>query len=212
MQGASLHEAELQAANLSGASLQGADLSGADLSNSTFDGTFVFRTSISKANLSDSFIRSVEAGNKSDSSGRGESLAASDVDALVTDATKFAPEDERAEIEARFARLRPNFQTADQDAADQEKWKDLEDLSRSRDPVGAEQRQRLAAILGDLACGRHGAPYVARAFIMWGEYRLAALGDQLDSVRKRMRADETCPGVLGFTESDWIKLDSIKPQ
>jgi uncharacterized protein YjbI with pentapeptide repeats len=42
--------------------------------------------------LEDSFIRSVEASNKSDPSDHGESLAASDVDALVTDATKFAPE------------------------------------------------------------------------------------------------------------------------
>ena len=45
--------------------------------------------------------------------------------------------------------------------------------------------------------------------------RLAALGDQLDGVRKRMKAGrekpEDCQGVAGFTEEDWRNLDAIKP-
>jgi hypothetical protein len=45
--------------------------------------------------------------------------------------------------------------------------------------------------------------------------RFGALGDQLDSVRQRMKAGreqpDVCKGVAGFTENDWRELDAIKP-
>ena len=83
---------------------------------------------------------------------------------------------------------------------------------RCLDPVGANHRQRLAGLLGPLACAPEGAPYVARNLVgnpavydLSG--RLASLGDQLDGVRARMKEGrekpEKCPGVAGFTEDDW---------
>jgi hypothetical protein len=88
----------------------------------------------------------------------------------------------------------------------------LEKQSHTLDPDGAQHRRRLATMLGDLSCGADGAPYVARALV---RLRLAALGDQLDGVRDRIKVGrndpEKCPGVSGFTESEWRQLDAIKP-
>ena len=82
-------------------------------------------------------------------------------------------------------------------------------------------------MLGDLACGSAGAPYVARGLLTSLDLRagllsvpvppprLAALGDQLESVRKRMRGgrekSDDCKGVAGFTDDDWRRLEEIKP-
>jgi len=80
------------------------------------------------------------------------------------------------------------------------------------DPGGEEHRLQLATLLGDLSCNEDGGPYVARAMV---RLRLAALGEQLDRVRDRMKAarknPETCPGVAGFTEDDWRVLEAIRP-
>ena len=78
--------------------------------------------------------------------------------------------------------------------------------------MAPRHRQRLAKLLGDLACKSAGKPYVARGLIDNG--RLEALGDQLEGVRKRMKEGrekpDACKGVTGFTEDDWRRLDAIK--
>ena len=61
LQGANLSYAQLQGAELKSAQLQGADLRSADLSDSELEGTFVFRTDISDANLATAVIHSIEA-------------------------------------------------------------------------------------------------------------------------------------------------------
>jgi hypothetical protein len=97
----------------------------------------------------------------------------------------------------------------------------LQDEDHWRDPQGANHRQRLMILLGDLACGAAGAPYVARQLVGRGFpdrptlNRVAELGDQLDVVRRRMKAGredpKNCPGVVGCSEEDWRALDAIKP-
>jgi hypothetical protein len=46
-------------------------------------------------------------------------------------------------------------------------------------------------------------------------HQLARLGEQLNALRARFdegrRTLEKCPGVAGFTEDDWHRLESIKP-
>jgi hypothetical protein len=95
----------------------------------------------------------------------------------------------------------------------------MENASLALDTDGANHRRRLGGLLGEPACTPTGAPYVARSFIRPGEdtsdSRLALLGDQLESVRKRMKdgrdKPDGCRGVAGFTEDDWRRLDAIKP-
>ena len=83
--------------------------------------------------------------------------------------------------------------------------------SAALDPDGAQYRRRLADRLGKLVCDPGGAPYVARGLVRSG--RLAALGDQLEGVRKSIEAardkPDACKGVVGFTERDWRDLDAI---
>jgi uncharacterized protein YjbI with pentapeptide repeats len=137
-------------------------------------------------------------------------------------ATRFAPDFERGAVVARFVRLKPDSQRDEQDDEDMARWS--AEVSAQHDPFGAPHLRRLAAILGDLACADNGAPYVARALVVPLYYstrsskfesRFSTLGEQLNSVRDRMkdaRKDpKECPGVAGFTESDWGALDAIKP-
>jgi hypothetical protein len=109
----------------------------------------------------------------------------------------------------RFPRLNPDFQ----ELPSQPTWGGLEEASRALDPNSAEHRRRLADRLGGLACDGDGAPYVARGLIHRRLFR--SLVDQLEGVRKRMKAGrekpDDCKGVAGFTENDWRELEAIKP-
>jgi hypothetical protein len=154
-----------------------------------------------------------------------KALAQSDVDMWIAAATESVLEEDKAEIVERFARLKRDFQTFDQAAPDQPAWSGLAEASLVVDPDGVQYRRRLASQLGTLVCDRDAAPYLAHGLVsplrsagsglILGEGRLAALGDQLEGVRKRMKAGraktEACPGVAGLTEDDWRQLDEIKP-
>ena len=237
LQGASLKGAGLQGADLSSAELQGSSLAGSKLADSYFNGSLVFRTDVSNADLLTSVVRSVQADqvklriNVGKFSWEGatadEPLTQDDVDKWIDAATEFGPEIERAMRTDQFARLKSNFQTPEVDAADSSKWRELEQKSQADDPTGVYHRSRMATILGDLACGADGGPYVARNLVSlpvngWlarpfskSDSRLATLGDQLDGVRERMNAarknPESCPGVVGFTKDDWRGLEAIEP-
>ena len=219
LQGAQLRRSQLQGADLHDASLQGAALGGAEMADSNLNETFVFRTGMTEANVSTSAIRSVQSDRFKFSDGddlnddfNSQFLTPGDVDEWSSSAAEFAPE---IEIAGRFARLKPNFQTADQDAADRRKWDGWAEALLALDPDGAQHRRWLAAFLGDLACAADGVPYVARGLLRNQSLRLAALGDQLNSVRARMKAarenPDACKGVVGFTENDWSALEAIKP-
>jgi hypothetical protein len=94
-------------------------------------------------------------------------------------------------------------------------------LDHARDPGSANHRQRLAILLGDLACDADAAPYIARQLIGTGlsdlvtPSRLPKLGDQLEDVRRRMEAGRenptSCPGVVGFSQGDWRALEALMP-
>jgi Pentapeptide repeats (8 copies) len=218
LQGADLPDAQLQGTNLGRAQLQGANLRGADMSDSDLNEAFVFRTDVGDADLATADVSSVhvdevQAGEMLSSP--PEPLAPVDVEAWIAVGTEFAPGVEKDEIVKRFDRLKPDFH----EETDKPKWSGLEEASRSLDPDGVKHRQRLADRLGELACDPDGAPYVARGLVGMPELnrtgRLPALGDQLESVRKRMKdgrkKPDTCKGVAGFTEDDWRRLDAIKP-
>jgi uncharacterized protein YjbI with pentapeptide repeats len=233
LQGANLYRAQLQGADLSGAQLQGADLSKANQTDSDLSGAFVFRTNMAEVDLSNSAIRSIRADQVKLGDTHIEPLRVPDVDAWIAAATQFAKGGRATQLGAdkamegtrqQFARLRlePNFHTPAEDAADEAEWSDLTKQSVTSDPDGARHREQLAAFLGDLACGPDGAPYVARALVtaktttLSGYVdRLGVLGNQLAVVRDRMeegrKTPEKCPGVAGFTEDNWHKLEAIKP-
>jgi uncharacterized protein YjbI with pentapeptide repeats len=210
-----LSQAQLQGADLSRAQLQGAELEGTEVGDVIFNETLVFRTDISFArNLPKAAIRSVQADavTRNDLTSRDlRPLSPADIDKWEAAATEFASEDNRASISERFTRVKLGFQTAQQDAADESDWSVYGEDLPTLDPEGAKHRNRLATMLGDLACEADGRPYVARGLLQ----RIPALGDQLDAVRNRMNEGrqnpERCPGVAGFTEKDWHDLRAMEP-
>jgi uncharacterized protein YjbI with pentapeptide repeats len=199
LEGADLSDAELQGADLRAAQLQGADLTRANLSDSDLDGAFVFGADVNETTLSTAMIRGIHTDKvKPGFANKTESLTEADVDTWIAAATASTGEKEEAQITQRLTRLKP-VQPTGQDASNQAKWVDLARQSLALDPDGA--------------------PYVGRGLV--GRVyppipgRLAALGDQLERVRTRVRAGrerpDTCKGVAGFTEGDWRRLDAIKP-
>jgi uncharacterized protein YjbI with pentapeptide repeats len=155
LQGADLTGAQLQGADLKRARLQGADLSHAQLRDAQATDVFVWRTNIKDADLSTAGIGSVWI----------EPVAQSDVDGWIKDAKQFATEKNKIEISDRFERLKNDFQTANQDADDRQRWKNWKDEDHLRDPEGGNHRKGLANLLGDLACGADAAPYIARQLL-----------------------------------------------
>jgi uncharacterized protein YjbI with pentapeptide repeats len=223
LQGADLQSAQLQGAVLSGAELQGANLSGADLARSAFDGSFVFRTNIAVADLATMAARSVHADQVMVGGRFGTPpvpLMSAIVKVWIDDATQFAHENQKQIIVKRFDRLRQDFREYEGVPT----WSGMQEAVLALDPDGSKHRERLAAILGDLACGADDAPDVARALINAtttvvdeaARSRLSALGDQFEGVRTRMKTGrekpDVCRGVAGFTEKDWHRLEAIKPR
>jgi hypothetical protein len=192
------------------------------MDDSEFAEPFVFRTHTVDVNLSTAVVQYPQAdGVKLSDRGFIEPLIPADVDKWIAAATEFAGEQKKASITERFNRLTPAFQSSEQDAADHAKWAELAKQSVALDPTGAQYRRRLAAILGDLACEADAAPYVARALV--GDpvcisrglgTMTEVFGDRLDGVRQRLQSArnslETCPGVAGFAEDDWRRLDAIR--
>jgi uncharacterized protein YjbI with pentapeptide repeats len=210
LQGAELYDGSLQGAHLSQAQLQGADLSRADLSDSIFTETFVFKANVASADLTTAAIGSIHSDQvKRGDHGKIEPLVPPDIDAWIAAATQFVPEKYKAIIVERLARLKADFRETDQEPT----WLGMEEASLALDPDGARHRQRLAALLGDLACSPDGAPLVARGLVENGP--LPALGNQIAVIRARMKngrdKPDACKGVAGFTEDDWRALDAIKP-
>jgi uncharacterized protein YjbI with pentapeptide repeats len=220
LQAAKLTGADLAEAVLFETQLQGADLRATDLERAYLDHSFLFRTDIRNAYLQGLIVESTQTGmvRLRDDDLSIEPLESADVEKWSDSASEFATEQEMGEIVHDFDRLKPGFGARAEDAADQAEWAELTKQSLARDPDGRHYRERLATRLGDLACDPGGAPEVARALIgtdMSLGGRLAALGDQLETVRKRMKdgreKPESCPGVAGFTEEDWRALEALRP-
>ena len=194
LQGADLRQAQLHGADLRGAGLQGADLGESEMSDSEFDATFVFRTGVNHANMSTSAIRSFEADRfllkKGDNSTRIEPLTPADVEGWNAVAMEFAGQKDKSIIAGRFARLKPDFQTAQQFLRITRSGANLRNRRSGAIPTALNTVAELAAIFGDLACEADGAPDVARGVLV---ARYFALGDQFDAVRNRMKAARKDP-------------------
>lgn len=163
------------------------------------------------------------------SSAQTELPALKNIDEWITDATKFAAEDQKQSIIDRFVNLKYSLSpTTSLELAKQVTWTGMAEIYHAVDPDGAAHRQRLAELYASLACDVYGAPYVARSLFFNRPY----LGDAWSIVLDRMKAArpavqgrsmlgnlmsiltdhlDDCPGVAGFTEYDWRRLKAIKP-
>ena len=222
LQGAVLLNAELQGANLAGAQLQGAalwktqlqgaDLSGADLSGGQLIEAFVFRTNIAGANLSNSWISSIRADQVTRPNDKPEPAPFADpeVHAWIAAATEFVAEKDKAATSSRFDRLQAGFNRTGHFRPGQlgwhregvgrarSRWRALSSAVRVRPGRSGVQPRRRPLCRADADPVRGPRPWATR---------LPSLGDQLEGVRRRMKAD-----VVGFTEDDCASPASRQDQ
>jgi hypothetical protein len=107
----------------------------------------------------------------------------------------------------RLSALDPAADREPEDVIKAQFWSDV----LSAPPQGEEREQQLATFLADLGCLEDAAPHVARGLIQNG--RLLSTGLRVAAVADRLRKGKSdpsgCPGVRGFTDDDWAKLDQL---
>jgi uncharacterized protein YjbI with pentapeptide repeats len=221
LQGASLDGAHLQGASLDGAHLQGASLVNAQLAGASLRAVNIFRTWCPTSPLPFATTRCLHPAWASTADVRGVHLIALPVTArgvtrlrkLLDEIVARVPETRRQEVQRRLSTLDLSVGTSTQDAQLARRW--ARERTRSLSPP------RRAAILERLACSAgqnqrlrgfvEYAPYVARG-LMWNG-RLAATRHRLHDIAERMRKGKSdpsaCPGVKGFTDADWKRLDDL---
>jgi uncharacterized protein YjbI with pentapeptide repeats len=229
LQGASLFEARLQGAQLDGAQLQGASLVKAQLQGASLDGAQLQGASVHDAQLQGASLDGAQL--------QGAFLQASVWRARgrlrmnLVDVSKIDPDSMPWGPNSTFAAWRDAiFETIPPRTYSHPVWHNLSRLDPAADeepenvikaqfwndalsapPQGEEREKQLAAFLADLGCLRNAAPYVARGLIKNG--RLPSTGLQIAAVADRLRKGKSdpsaCPGVTGFTDDDWTKLDQL---
>jgi uncharacterized protein YjbI with pentapeptide repeats len=204
LQGASLFAAQLQGASLDEAQLQGASLAEAQLLNAALVNALVWRAfGTPMLNLTD--LANIDSHQTpwKDNQTFGEWR-----DAIANSVPEGSLRDQVIE---RLAVLDPTGKKEPEHVLDQRYW----DTHSSR-PQGEEFRKKRAMFLADLACLERSAPYVARGLLRNLEQEgnpkfLDADGLRLftDRLLKGKSDPATCPGVRGFTDTDWADLSEL---
>ncbi|MFI5011075.1 MAG: pentapeptide repeat-containing protein [Hyphomicrobiales bacterium] len=199
LQGANLSDAELQGASLGAAKLQGAILSGAQLQGASLAGASLWRA------------RGTPASDPVDFEGYDADtrLKENRQSFLVwrEDVLKDIPAGNfRDKANERLSALDPEAKEPN-DPTDARHWQ------TGAPPLPEELRQReLADFLAALACRKDSAPYVARGLL--NNDRLTDTPTQTATVAAKLRQGMSdaagCPGVGGFTETDWRDLDKVE--
>ena len=213
LQGASLVLAQLQGALLGGAQLQGTSLNEAELQGASLEDTKLQGASINnllcyRASITP-FLRSFAGWPDCDrvvhnTFGFRKPLTNEIVEKWRAEAIQFVTDPKRRDaISARFARLKDDgidkIGKAEQSRIDA-LWKKVSDR-----PADIEAYAR--SLVG-IACD-FGAPYVARGIISNGGVRKSSAHAHIiaDALRAGKVDPTNCPGVAGFSEVDWTKLD-----
>jgi hypothetical protein len=201
LQGAWLNEAELQGASLYAAQLQGASLNGAQLQGAGVANMLVWRA-FGTSNLDLADLQNIDSHQKpwKDNEAFGEWRDA------IANSVPAGPLRDR--VIERLAALDPIGKKEPEDVLDQRYWD-----THSSQPQGEEVRRKRAMFLADLACLERSAPYVARGLLENFEQNPAFLdadGQRLftDRLLKGKSDPATCPGVRGFTDTDWADLSN----
>jgi uncharacterized protein YjbI with pentapeptide repeats len=205
LQAADFHEAKLQATYFFGAELQGADFSAAGLQGASFSYAGLQGAILSDAHLEGSTFRSARISHVSpDLNAYLADFGDCDPDTMPWTASQYG----------NFAAWRDRVLTGvAKEILEDAKTRLFQRLEGPLNPIAQTcqnakqpQDQEVANSLSQLACSRLSAPNVARGLIKNGRAAIVA-----DRLRKGMSEPNSCPGVIGFTSSDWEKLDALVP-
>jgi hypothetical protein len=209
LQGASLLRAQLQGASLEGAQLQGASLDEAQLQGAKLVNVRVWRA-FGTPNLYLADLRNIDAHQKP---WKDDENFAEWRDAIAS-SVPASPLTLRDLIERRLAVLDPKGKKEPARLLDQRYWD-------SSSQQGEEVRRGRAMFLADLVCFGDSAPYVARGQLRNLEFNPTGDPGLLDADGLRLFTDRllkgksdpaTCPGVRGFTDTDWADLSKLSPE
>jgi hypothetical protein len=198
--------ADVRKADFTGAELQGASLVGAERQGASLVNALVWRA-FGTPNLDLADLANIDVHQKpwkdNETFGEWRDATANSVPEglLLHD-----------EVIKRLAILDPTGKKEPEDVLDQHYW----DRARSPQPQSEEVRRKRAMFLADLACLGDSAPYVARGLLR----KLRPKGDPefldaggltlfTDRLLKGKSDPATCPGVRGFTDTDWAYLSRL---
>ncbi len=218
MQGANLFRADLSGAALDGTQLQGASLNEVNIRGAQLLETFLFRSGTPAEAGRGAWFAEVRVGKVTRSQPEPVPFGDAEIEEWRALAREQDAEKSRGWLDDQFEAMKQPVNESDE--AEARLWAEISKQSALSDPDERKRRIDLAIIYGDLACdGGDGAPHVARALLgdkyEGGFLALARLGDQLETVRSRLKAGRRqpakCPGTRGFTEADWRQLEAIRP-
>jgi uncharacterized protein YjbI with pentapeptide repeats len=229
LEGADVNSADLEGANLLSASLQGinlpyARLRGANLANAELQGAAIPSVDFQGASFRNAKVWRIGRLQSGDFGGlpRVDLVDFQECDPYTepwshTDAHSFAEWRDlivkqipvggnRDLAKARLSKLDPNREAG---LINREIC-----VSNHIPPKDEGTIKDLATFLVDLACSSYSAPYVARGIIQQMEYgRDWDAAEQFtiaaEMLRKGKSDPTACPGVNGFTNDDWARLDLL---
>lgn len=217
MQGANLADSDLSGAALDGTQLQGAELDNVNLRGAQLLGTFLFRSGTEVRGATSAWLVNVIYGPQKPGYPDPEPLDATEIEEWRTLANRGA-EGLDETLSKRFDKLKSPID--ENDKVEARFWAEISAQAALSDPNEQKRRIDLAKIYGDLVRAEgDGAPHIARALLgdllFVGFEPLARLGDQLGAVKDQLKsgrgAQARCPGIEGFSEADWRRLEGIKP-
>jgi uncharacterized protein YjbI with pentapeptide repeats len=241
LQGASLFETELQGASLEGAQLQGAGLDFVNLQGASLDnaqarstsiiGPFVYGTSVpacEKCKVVSVIPDRITLERVAMPGTHLTPYLIVDLDdSIVTQWIEAGARHARDEQQKTAIRKRLiSLLFGALETADIERTKTQWIKAQEQSLDDKTYKGELVASLRDLICSADAAknaPYVARRLLYDEKGRLLATGEHIHEVASVMRMarvdpskpgtgnPSACPGVRGFTDADWNKLDELSP-
>jgi uncharacterized protein YjbI with pentapeptide repeats len=212
LQGANLDRADLQVSSLKKADLRGASLVGAALQGANFDDAQLQGATLANAKLWRAWGAPVLNLTDVDGVNWDEEPSASDWDYWFSDwrirTLEQIPGYHSDELMMRMSVLDPGRRRPD-NALDAKSW-EKDPTARLR---GEERDKALAGFLADLICWNlsYSARFVTRGLL--GSKRIGAPNEQItliiDTLRKGKSDSAVCPGVRGFTDDDWSRIDVL---
>lgn len=197
LHGATLVSAQLNGASLDSVGLQGALLVGAQLSRLSLIGAKVWRARGQTA-FEFAMLDRLECMTKP-----WETLDFRDFQDWLNSVLSIIPEGTRK----TFAKQQLTFLDPSAPEPDDVTWSNG-DCPRQQE---AKFQKHINHYLVDLACSALSPPHTARGLIRSGRIAAtgAAIGMFADRLRKGRTDPTTCPGVRGFTDEDWTRLDKL---
>ena len=219
MQGSSLEEADLSGSKLDRASMHGANIEGVILSRSSLNRTYLLRNPTPSPITSGAFVQGIRYGMIEHVVVDDEELPLSPqtIDTWVKSTLKLCTDREAGDMPGdRFDLLLSDDRELDLKSSMY--WSEAQSQTKRLYENETSYKTALAEEFIRIACdmdvrSRNGRPYVARSVLRrFGDLDNVGMNTVRDRMLSAKKDYSSCPGVEGFTEEDWKKLEIVRPR